>query len=353
MARFRHSEEYPRPAELTKWGFPASFYAGTVLRTVPAEHAAEPPIPTPQECLARFRANHDDYIEEYHEGKKTDKWYTPIEWDGAYRHFPYEMLADTFTFEELLRIQWRDCIMSSISEEVDRNPAYMLFRKIRSSMWHWGWKDDWNLFVRAFNAIKAFDFGVEGFETYIDHASWHNEYGYCQWSRQYCDGSLCFNIVYKGELVLRIGYSISKDGVMLTQVQTCKKKGNRWLYKLPRHYFDHCVHQMRKAFRGFKLWLVDGDSMADYILRGYDKMPATVERPTPEVLDRIRGIYDEQIDGFVRGVQTVNYYRRIFHRLVRRRNCCEEVREVQAAEGEPEGRAARRTQAGGGVVLAS
>lgn len=313
MSRHRYSEDYPKPPELTQWGFPASFYK-LALTPVPADRVATPNLLTEAECFARFRKANPGRIEGYEDdGHRCMRYGNPTKWEDICHWLDIKDLEKAFTFEELLRMFWGHYVQSEFSEETEKNPAYMLFRKVKNGMWHWGWVDDYNKFVRGFNAIRSFDFGVDGFETYIDHASWHNEHGLCQWSRQYTDGSICFNIVHKGELVLRIGICFGKHGVFFTQAQLSKKKGNRWLYKLPCHYFKHCIDRVRAAFPGVPFWIVDGASMVEHVRRSYGK---GMTPPAEEVLERVKNIYDAPIEGYERTEQTITRIRR-FTRLVR------------------------------------
>lgn len=326
--RYRDREDYPKPAELTPWGLPASFFRQFELTYAPANKVKRNEVPAPSDegAMARFRVANPGKLEEYEEPARVEVYNgttyncpaIKFNWHERYRDLGWDRLAKAFTFEEMLRFWWNDCVMSDISEELNNNPAYMLFHKISSSMWHWGWKDDWNLYVRYFHDILNFDFGIPGFETYIDFASWHNSYGYSQYARYFCDGALCYNIVYKGEHVLTIGYSASRYGILMTQVQMAKKKGNRWLYKLPQHYFDYAIERMRANFSGHQLWLATGKSMVEHVRFTYKNGggPHGETSPNAEAMERVLNLYDRELAGFTRDDETIDYNRRVFRRLL-------------------------------------
>jgi hypothetical protein len=158
---------------------------------------------------------------------------------------------------------------------------------------------------------------VPGFETYIDFASWHNEFGYTQYARRYCDGAFCYNITYQAKHVLTVGWSAGRDGILVTQIQLREPKGNRWLYKLPRHYFDHCLERLALTFPSRPLWLVTGPSMADHVSRSY---PSSSGAPDGQTLERITRFYDRGLEDFERTTTSVAYNRRQFVLLAPRRH---------------------------------
>jgi hypothetical protein len=128
-------KDYPKPPELTEWGFPASHYNQFTLTLVPSHQDKAPPSPDAATAARRFEAAYPGYLEEHCD--------TTQKWEDIARYIPFDMLATVFTFEELHRQQWKDCIISGISEEFDKNPALMLFRKIGSSIWKWGGRESW------------------------------------------------------------------------------------------------------------------------------------------------------------------------------------------------------------------
>lgn len=274
------------PPELTQWGFPLSYYRQFSL-------TAEQPALSPQEAHARFESTFPGYIDDYYERY--------FDWQQHYRYFPWDMLRKAFTFEECLRMWWSDVIMSGISDELDKNPGLMLFHKIKNSLWHWGHTENWACYVKWFHALLNFDFGVPGFDVYLDHASWHNEFGYSQWARTFFDGALGYNVVHNGERVLTIAFSASKHGCLVSQVQTGKKTGNRWLFRLrhnhePVHHLDYCLERLNAAFP-FPMFLVSGDSMANHIAKVYGKE----KTPDPDNVKYVRKFYDRPLVNFRRG----------------------------------------------------
>ena len=107
----------------------------------------------------------------------------------------------------------------------------------------------------------------------------------------FLDAELGYMIYYKGEHVLTIGFAPSKDGILIAQFQCAKKKGNRWLYKLPKSLDAYVVERMQAAFPGEDVYLVDGKSMASKIRSSYPPDVPKEKLPTEETLNRISCSY--------------------------------------------------------------
>lgn len=281
-------DEYPNPPELTKFGLPISFFKQFELKSVNPDDNLEIP-----NALKRFNKNNPDYVKEYFNDNP--------QWGEVFRRISLDELLKTFSLNEILRHVFFDVVMSEASEELHKNPKYMLFRKLRNSFDHWGryhlaqdHAHNWNLYVKNFNSILNFDFGIPGFESYVDFASWYNEFGYSQFARVYVDGALSFNIVYKGEHVLTIGYAVFQNGILITQIQPKKQKGNRWLFKVKNH-FEHCIERMQQAFKGQNLWLVTGETMANFIQKQHKTDPVK-----EETLTRIQSLYNQPMRKYER-----------------------------------------------------
>jgi len=103
----------------------------------------------------------------------------------------------------------------------------------------------------------------------------------------------------------------------VTQVQLAKKKGNRWLYKLPCDYFDWCLDRLHRAFVGTPLWLVTGESMTHHIARSYEF--AQMVPPSVEALLRVRRLYNRPLGQYTRTSEKYERNRRVFYRLAKKR----------------------------------
>lgn len=155
----------------------------------------------------------------------------------------------------------------SCSDRFEKDPEYEIIRKISSSMWRWGWTDKsvkgWNSLVRAYNAIKSFDLGLKGLTIKLDYSTYYLEKGYSKYTRTFLDGVFAFLIYYKDKHVMTIGFSVASDNrILLSQFQLKNRKGNRFLYKLPKNRLDFIVDKFYKHFKGFDIYLVDGKSLA-------------------------------------------------------------------------------------------
>lgn len=239
-----------------------------------------------------------------------------------------------FSFDQVVKVWWSSvCQVNGLEglfdcrsplrldvEVVD--PNYALFYKICMSLWHWGSEayDQWNRHVDAFNAVRSFDFGLEGFEVRLDFATYFNPMAWaCYHPDLYLDGAFGYCIYYKGEHVLTIGFSLSgEDRLLVNQVQLRKKKGNRWLYKLPKPLMEWVLGRMQATFEpfGFKTHLIVGKEAERNIRQHHrhDKV-ATVSE---EAYRRIRRTYEVPLSNFVRGTQTrsLGERRLKFHHLL-------------------------------------
>lgn len=231
-------------------------------------------------------------------------------WEKNWRHLPYQVF-ENFTTDEAQRLLWSSCIMSDLDEMMRQNPRYRIFAKVSNCLWRWGWRNDYNLFVRSYNAIRSFNFNVNGFTVYLDHTTYCNDRGYSQYARKYLDGVFAYNIHYKNTHVMTIGFSVSKYGLLISQVQLTEPKGNRWLYKLPCHYVEHAVNQLAAAFNGWRLLFVDGNQLAQNIQSSYGKNSQLF---TLQMTQHVVKVYSKRFQYYKRaGYRQINNFR--FHYL--------------------------------------
>jgi len=118
-----------------------------------------------------------------------------------------------------------------------------------------------------------------------------------KYDRVYLDGKLGYIITYRGKPALTIGFCISNDkNLLITQIQLMKKRGNRWLYRLPYGYFDYVLLKLQETFPDFTLWLVEGLSLADKVKKAYGEH----EMMSPLAYHHIIDIYNQPLELFER-----------------------------------------------------
>ncbi len=223
-----------------------------------------------------------------------------FKWEEHWRQIDAEILMKVFTFEECMRLRQGTVIMSNFGEWFDEHHPFL--RKIIFAHWHYGCDHDWNEFVDHVEAFQKLRIDLPDFEIRLTHTRTINT---CAWSAHlrdlYVDASFGLLLYYKGEHVLTIGFAPCRRGVMVAQVQLRQKKGNRFLYKLPKHYLDLALDVLRNAF-GDCLWLATGGSTVNGIRKGYafGQNPCTM---TFEDELRIAALYDRPLESFRRNAR--------------------------------------------------
>jgi hypothetical protein len=175
--------------------------------------------------------------------------------------------------DELFKIRHSTHYMmdESIQREIDHNERFALLDKITSSMWRWGCiRSGWNEFVDAYEGIRSFDLGLDGFEVRLDHATYHNECGWSKHSRTFLDGAFAYLVYHRGEHVMTIGFSLAGNNrLLIQQVQMKKQRGNRWLFRWPTNRLEHIIDRFRVAFPATDIYVVDGGSVGAKNLNSY------------------------------------------------------------------------------------
>lgn len=98
-------------------------------------------------------------------------------WDEHHHRLPAKAFA-RFTTDEKLRACHSTVFCSDLKDEMAVDTRYSHFEKLRLALWHWGgYSRSYADFVRFYNGIRRFDFGIPGFETRFDHTSGCNERG--------------------------------------------------------------------------------------------------------------------------------------------------------------------------------
>lgn len=190
------------------------------------------------------------------------------------RQLSIELFVD-FSFDEICKMHYSASIMGDKSQEdlFERIPPYTILKKIMSSMWKYGYNSaTWNDVVEHYNNIRSFRFTENPhFTVTLDHVPSFGAFSYAKYSKGlYLDGAFGYLVHYKGKHVMTIGFSLL-DGksVLVSQVQLCKKTGNRFLYKLPANRVELVLDLFHRHFPGNRIYIVDGKSLVDKNLRGY------------------------------------------------------------------------------------
>jgi hypothetical protein len=234
---------------------------GELVR-VPPEHDEKPAatIENPEARLGLYK-------------RYMDRWYGPFDFATQYHRLPLKALR-RFNFDELYKLRYSSSTMmdASVEDHLKKDPNYCVLEKICSSLWRWSSsRGTWGEIVDAYNNIRAFKLDIPGFEVRLDHTTSYNEFGRGQYShRTYLDGAFGFLVHYKGEHMLTIGFSIlSERRLLLHQVQSAKRSGNRGLFKLPCNRVEFVLDRFAKCFPGYRLFVVDGVSLAKKTVASY------------------------------------------------------------------------------------
>jgi hypothetical protein len=190
-----------------------------------------------------------------------------------YYHLPLRWLSG-FSFDELCKL-WYSSVISmdeSVTKLFDTRAEYEVVRKIKSSMWRWGYgRGTWNEVVAAYEGIRSFIFlDHPDFKVRLDYTTGYNDYGYSKFSRKYLDGVFAFLVYYKEKHVMTIGFSfIEGRRILLQQVQLTSRTGNRWLYRVPANRLEHVLECFYQSFPDYKLFVVDGNTLVDKTIENY------------------------------------------------------------------------------------
>lgn len=180
-----------------------------------------------------------------------------------------------FSFEELCMLKYTTRIM--MPECVDKlfqtKARHELVRKIENSMWRWSGQGTWNEIADAYERIRHFSFvDNPDFEIRLDHTTYFNQCGYAKYSRIFLDGVFAFLVYYKRKHVLTIGFSIlTGNRILIQQVQSAKRSGNRYLYQLPQNRLEFVIERFIANFPGYQLSVVDGSSLVQKTIADYQQ----------------------------------------------------------------------------------
>jgi len=300
--RMRYESEHPPlPIDPKEIAYTLHAVDGDVAATVPNPEA-------------RFRAHPAaaEWIREefgYPDRSKGDCF----EWKNGWRSIPYELLEPVFSFEELLRLRHEEVIMSSFGEWFDAHHPFL--RKIMFAHWHYGCDRDWNMLVRHLEGFKRLSVDLPDFDVRIVHTRTINQ---CAWAwaeglrNLYLDASFGLLLYHRGEHVLTWSFAPCRYGILVAQAQLRRKRGNRFLFKLPKHYLDLGLDILTHAFTDEPIWLIGGKSSVEATRRNYGPAPCSIDHVAEA---RIAAIYDRPLGSFHRGEETIRQDGRTFVRL--------------------------------------
>lgn len=194
---------------------------------------------------------------------------------------PYEALRE-LTDDELLKLRLSSITMMSdtVENAIDGRPEMFVVHKIINSMLRWGVsRGSRNDIVYAYDGLKSFDLGVEGFTVTLDHTTYHNERGWSEYRRTFLDGVFGLMVHHRGQHVMTIGFSFARGRrLLLQQVQLVNRRGNRWLFRLPSNRMEYVIDRLATAFPQFIILIADGASITRINLESYRRGIADVAR---------------------------------------------------------------------------
>lgn len=259
------------------------------------------------DAAARFVAVAADWIEDCY-GANC------FVWDQHWHYAPYELLAQAFTREELIRL-WHSCIFySALDKHFEEHEA--LVWKVRHSLWRYGGSRNYQRFVSCYNGLGRLSIDLPDFEVRITHTRYCNTAAWAAHGQDnpiYLDASFGALVYYRGKHVMTIGFALSEYGILVAQVQLREKRGNRFLYKLPIPYLDFALAMLQRAFPADSLCLVTGVSTTAAIRAAYGKSDCLA----PLTAQRIQYFYDQPLCNYTRlkAVQGSSDDGRVFARL--------------------------------------
>lgn len=237
-------------------------------------------------------------------------------------------LAPFCTFAEIARFSHEQHISGPLSDVINNHPIHMFVRKISLSAWHWG-SDSlaWDMLVRFHRMMMNFDLGLPGFDVTFDHShSWMNQRGWAEYTgkfqrkesdpktKPWLDGELGFIISFAGEHVMTVGVSPVAKGLLVNQIQLAKKKGNRWLYKLPKPHFEFVLDRLHSACEseGIDMYLVTGESLSTVIKSLYKDLPFNNDAG-----DHICRLYNQPLASLTRSEEVLKVNGHIYRKVGR------------------------------------
>jgi hypothetical protein len=237
------------------------------------------------------------------DGYDAGDWRDPADWirlDAA-------LMAREFSPEELVRLACGLPILSPVHEMVESRPDYAALHRVRLSLWHWGACQDYAPLATAYRGLAKWEFGVPGCDSYVDHVEPRfGNRGPAAYAREagggpaWLDGPVALQVVRGGELALTVAVAFTGDRVLVTQVQVRgTRRGNRWLYRLPRPVREYAVDRVRAAWPDLPVGWAAGASVAANARSAYGGREAAEKFPAAAAA-RVRDFYDRPLAGYRR-----------------------------------------------------
>jgi len=231
-----------------------------------------------------------------------------------FHDFRLAWLERHLTSAEILRGLHERTFSGKIDDDIYKHPHYIYGHKLALSAWHWYTKCEsskvpWSRVVQFHKFFKAFDFALPGFEVTIDHSHhWCNTRGAGEYTGKlvdpvsgdtvagtWLDGEFGLIISRGGKHLLTLGVCTTSAGILVNQIQLKQKKGNRWLYQMPKPYFEYALERLLAAcaVADLPLFLVTGASHAAELGRVH----ADALKADRTIAPRIKAIYDQPLKG--------------------------------------------------------
>ena len=242
---------------------------------------------------------------------------TDFKFNKHYYQLPGECFRK-FSKEDKIRLKFASFITlhPTLVDKLEMIPEFEIIDKLLNSQWRYGYGQDWNTAVRAYEGMRRFEFG-DDFEVRIDITTGCNHLGFSRYERVFLDGTCGFLIYHKGKHVLTIGFSFAdKNRVLIQQVQLKNKKGNRFLYKLPCNVLDYAIEKMRDAFSGMSLYLCQADDQIKRIKESYEHHPEKGKEFETNDAYRLKKFYSKRLRKFNRRPSRTKFHGVRFRKLV-------------------------------------
>lgn len=252
--------------------------------------------------------------------KKVEKLNPKDAFFNRYHDMP-SICFSSFTKEDKMRLNFSSFIMmhpTFVEDDLKLIPDYEVVDKIANSQWRYGFGQDWNTIVSAYNGLKRFSFG-DGFDVKLTMSNGRNPYGYSRYEEVYLDGTLGFLIYYKSKHVLTIGFSVSdRKRILIQQVQLKNKKGNRFLYKLPCNVLEYSIQRMSEAFQDMNLYICQADDQIKKIRDSYVYDTEHGEEFLQNDAPRLKAFYSQPLQRFIRHPSKTKFHGVRFRKLVKK-----------------------------------
>ncbi len=239
-------------------------------------------------------------------------------------------LAKFCSFAEIARFSHELPCGGDLVSDLHKHPIYKFVDKMAISAKHWGNKPlNWDELVKFHRLLMSFEIGLPGFEVTYDYTMlYHHQRGWAEFTgerqkgpedpktKPWLDGEIGLIISFQEEHVMTVGVSPSSKGLLVNQIQLLKKKGNRWLYKLPKSYFEIVLEQLLTACEseGIDMYLVKGESLRDQIKSLYKELPLH-----DEAGEHICRVYNQRLISLSRSRSNTTVNGHMYRRVVRRK----------------------------------